>query len=101
MGRKTSGIYSANDGSWQVDKWYEGNRLRQRGFQSHEEAEGWLIKQLEALRAIVLHGERPPRTFEQAATRYLLANVDKPRRGTCSRTWTSRPSRPRRTCFSR
>ncbi|ARN19567.1 tyrosine-type recombinase/integrase [Piscinibacter gummiphilus] len=78
MGRKTSGVYAANDGSWQVDKWYEGNRLRQRGFQSHEEAEGWLIKQLEALRAIVLHGERPARTFEQAATRYLLANEDKP-----------------------
>ncbi len=38
----------------------------------------WLIKQLEAKRAVVVHGERPQRTFEEAAAHYLLADQDKP-----------------------
>jgi integrase len=78
MGRKTAGVYACEDGTWQVDKWWKGTRFRQRGFLSFEEAEGWLIKQLEAKRAVVVHGERPQRTFENAATHYLLANQDKP-----------------------
>ena len=78
MGRKTAGVYPGEEGTWQVDKWWRGTRFRQRGFGSFEEAESWLIKQLELKRAVVVHGERPARTFEQAAAHYLLANQDKP-----------------------
>lgn len=78
MGQKAAGIYPGEQGTWQVDKYWKGTRFRQRGFLSFEEAEGWLIKQLEAKRAVVVHGERPQRTFEHAATHYLLMNQDKP-----------------------
>jgi len=78
MGRKTAGIYPGEEGTWQVDKWWRGTRFRQRGFSSFAEAEGWLIKQLEAKRAVVVHGERLVRTFEQASAHYLFANQDKP-----------------------
>lgn len=78
MGRKTAGIYPGDQGTWQVDKYWKGTRFRQRGFRSFEEAEGWLIRQLESKRTVVIHGERQQRTFEQAAAYYLLANQDKP-----------------------
>jgi integrase len=78
MGRKTAGVYAGEEGTWQVDKWWRGTRFRQRGFSTYAEAESWLIKQLEDKRTVVIHGERPDRTFEQAATHYLLANQDKP-----------------------
>jgi len=78
MGRKTAGIYPGDQGTWQVDKYWKGTRFRQRGFRSFEEAEGWLIRQLESKRTVVVHGERQQRTFEQAAAHYLLANQDKP-----------------------
>jgi integrase len=77
MGRKKAGVYPAEDGSWQVDKWYRGTRLRQRGFESFEHAESWLIRQLEGLRHAEVHGERPKRTFSEAATHYLLQSQDK------------------------
>ncbi|MFN3862049.1 MAG: tyrosine-type recombinase/integrase [Roseateles sp.] len=78
MGRKTTGVYAGEDGTWQVDKWWKGTRFRQRGFRSHEEAESWLIRQLESKRTQALHGVRPDRTFEEAATHYLLSNQEKP-----------------------
>ena len=78
MGRKTTGVYPGEDGSWQVDKWWKGTRFRRRGFLNFEEAESWLIKQLESRRAIVVHGERPQRTFDQAAAHYLFSSQDKP-----------------------
>ena len=78
MGRKTAGIYPGEEGTWQIDKWWRGTRFRQRGFSSFAEAEGWLIKQLEVKRAVVVHGERPARSFERAAAHYLLASQDKP-----------------------
>lgn len=77
MGQQTRGIYPEKDGTWQVDKWYRKSRLRCRGFSSFEEAERWLIKELGALRAVALHGERPKRTFDSAAEHYLLTNQDK------------------------
>lgn len=77
MGRQTTGIYPDKNGLWQVDKWYAGERLRQRGFHSYDEAEGWLIKQLDARRQVKLHGERAEKTFEQAAAHYLLTNQGK------------------------
>lgn len=77
MGRTTRGIYPDENGSWQVDKYWRGTRLRQRGFESAGEAEGWLIRQLEQLRTVAIYGERPTRTFEQAAVHYLQTHQDK------------------------
>lgn len=77
MGQKMRGIYPKMDGSWEVDKWYSGTRFRQRGFFSYEEAEGWLIKNLGELRRVVVHGERPKRTFDMASAHYLLTHKEK------------------------
>jgi integrase len=78
MGRsKTTGIY-ANGSGYEVDKHYKGERLRQAGFTSFEEAEGWVIAQLERIRQIKIHGQRGNWTFEQAAARYLELYEDKP-----------------------
>lgn len=77
MGRKTAGVYPGKDGTWQVDKWYRSTRLRQRGFASFEEAEGWLIRRLDQLRAVELHGQRPARLFSEAAAHYLVKYQDK------------------------
>lgn len=76
MGRQTTGIYPGNDGRWHVDKVWRGTRLRE-SFGSHQEAEGWLIKRLEQLRAALVHGERADRTFGEAAAHYLLTNQTK------------------------
>ena len=77
MGRKTAGVYPGEGGSWQVDKWYRSTRLRQRGFASFEEAESWLIRRLEQLRAVHVHGQRPERLFSEAAAHYLVKYQDK------------------------
>lgn len=77
MGQSTRGIYPGENGSWQVDKWWRGSRLRQRGFGSFEEAERWLIAQLAAKREVVLHGARAVRTFEAAAAHYVTIHQNK------------------------
>jgi integrase len=77
MGQTTRGIYPESEGTWQVDKWWGSTRLRKRGFISFEEAEHWLIRQLEGLRVVVIHGERPKRTFDEAAAHYLRLNQAK------------------------
>lgn len=78
MGQKMRGIYpDEKTNTWEVDKWWRGTRFRQRGFASYEEAERWLIKQLGDKRAVIIHGERPARTFDGAAAHYLLTNRDK------------------------
>lgn len=77
MGQTTRGIYPGKNGSWEVDKWWRGTRFRQRGFCSFEEADGWLIRQLEAQRQLVLHGTRAARIFDSAAAHYLLTHQDK------------------------
>jgi integrase len=77
MGQSTRGIYPAENGSWEVDKWWRKVRFRQRGFASFEEAQAWLIKQLGHQRSIAIHGERPQRTFDEAAAHYLLTHQDK------------------------
>ena len=76
MGRSQSGIHSDQQGTWWVDKVYKGTRLRQR-FECFEEAESWLILQLEQLRQKHLFGIRPKRTFDEAAAKYLLDHQDK------------------------
>lgn len=71
MGQNTRGIYPDNNGLWQVDKWKRGTRFRQRGFESFDEAERWLIAQLAGQREVLVHGQRAVRTFDQAAAHYV------------------------------
>lgn len=77
MGRPQTGIYRDGQGNWWVDKVYRGTRLRQCFGNDLAQAESWLIFQLEQLRQQHLFGIRPKRTFEEAATRYLLEHQDK------------------------
>lgn len=76
MGRKQSGIYQDGKNRWCVDKVYRGTRLRER-FEKLEEAENWLIRQLEILRQVNLFGARRERTFNEAAAKYLIDHQDK------------------------
>lgn len=76
MGRTQTGIYPDPQGFWCVDRIYKGTRLRNR-FASFEEAESWLIYQLEQLRQLHLFGTRPKRTFDEAAAKYLLDHQEK------------------------
>lgn len=77
MGQQTRGIYPEKNGTWTVDKWWRGSRLRQRGCGSFEEAESWLIKQLAAKREVVIHGARAARTFKEVAGHYVKTYQDK------------------------
>lgn len=81
MGKKSSGITRDKDATqeniWQVDKWFNGERIRRRGFLSFEEADEWLNRQIQELRAVAIHGKRPLRTFEQAAAKHVRDNVAK------------------------
>jgi len=77
MGRNTRGIYPSEDGSWQVDRWWLGTRLRQRGFRDFEEAQRWMIGRLDELRRTRIHGERPEWTFEEAAIHYVETHREK------------------------
>ena len=77
MGRPQNGIYRDRQGNWWVDKVYRGTRLRQCFGQHLEEAQSWLIHQLEQQRQSHLYGARAKRTFDEAATKYLLEHEDK------------------------
>jgi integrase len=71
MGRsRVPGIYPDGNGRWWVDKWYKGERLRER-FETAEEAKAWLFARVDQLRRIKIWGERPRLLFNQAAARYL------------------------------
>ena len=76
MGRAQTGIHQDKQGFWCVDRIYKGTRLRNR-FESFEEAEGWLIFQLEQFRQIHLYGIRPKKSFDEAAAKYLLDHQEK------------------------
>lgn len=70
MGRQ-SGVYQDDKNRWCVDKIYKGTRLRER-FDNFEEAENWLIRQLDILRQVNLFGARRERTFNEASAKYLI-----------------------------
>ena len=76
MGRSQTGIHQDKQGFWWVDRVYKGTRLRNR-FQSFEEAESWLIFQLEQLRNAHMYGTRPKRTFDEASAKYLMDHQEK------------------------
>ena len=77
MGQTTRGIYPQENGLWQVDKWWKGERFRQRSFATQSEAENWLIRKLGEKRSEVVHGTRAVRTFDAAAAHYLRTHMDK------------------------
>ena len=72
MGRKRTPGLTFRSGVWHIDKRFRGIRLcESTGTGDLGEAEAYLVQRLEALRRVVLYGERPRRTFRQAATKYL------------------------------
>ncbi|CAI8731399.1 putative prophage PSSB64-02, integrase protein [Pseudomonas chlororaphis] len=79
MARKTiSGLYQKG-GIWQIDKVFRGERLREStGTGDRQEAEQYLIHRLEKLRQERVYGIRRTRTWEEAATRFLLEYKDQP-----------------------
>lgn len=76
MGRKQTGIYQDNSKRWCVDKVYKGTRLRER-FENLEDAENWLISQLEKLRQVSMFGARHSYTFNEAAAKYVVEHREK------------------------
>ena len=77
-----SGLY-LKEGIWQIDKCYKyfhGRRLRCStgyGEKDLDEAQAYLMKEMENARKAVEDGVRPVCTFKQAATKYLRENTHK------------------------
>ncbi len=78
MGRKrTPGLYK-RQGIWHIDKKICGRRLcESTGTSELEEAETYLARRFEAVRQASVYGVRPKRTFQEAATKFLLENQHK------------------------
>ncbi|WP_239499427.1 tyrosine-type recombinase/integrase [Pseudomonas putida] len=73
-----TGLYQKG-GVWQIDKVFRGKRLREStGTGDRQEAEQYLIHWLEQLRQQKVYGVRRTRTWEEAATRFLLESKDQP-----------------------
>lgn len=79
MARKAiSGLYQKG-GIWQIDKVFRGERLREStGTSDRQEAEQYLIHRLEQLRQQKVYGVRRVRTWDEAATKFLIDNKDQP-----------------------
>ena len=79
MARKTiTGLYQKN-GLWYVDKVFRGQRIQEStGTSERQEAEQYLIHRLEQLRQEKIYGVRRVRTWENAATRFLVEYKDQP-----------------------
>jgi integrase len=80
MGRKkTPGLINRN-GVWHIDKRIRGRRFcESTGEHGLEKAEEYLAKRIEETRRALIYGERPRRTFQEAATKYLNENQHKRR----------------------
>lgn len=79
MARKTIGGLVQRAGIWHIDKQVKGQRIcESTGTGSREEAERYLIHRLEQLRQQSVYGVRQIRTWEEAAEKYLIDNVDQP-----------------------
>ena len=78
MGRKkTPGLVKRGD-TWHIDKRIRGQRLcESTGECDLEKAEEYLAKRIEQTRQAMIYGERPTRSFREAATRYLNEHQDK------------------------
>ena len=78
MGRKrTPGLYK-REGIWHIDKKIFGKRLcESTRTDSLVEAEKYLARRIERVREAIVYGVRPKRTFEEAATKYILESQHK------------------------
>jgi integrase len=77
--RKAPGLIQRGE-VWHIDKRIRGQRLcESTGESSLEKAEEYLAKRIEETRKALIYGERPKRTFRQAATKYLNENQHKKR----------------------
>lgn len=77
--RKTPGLVNRG-GTWHIDKRIRGRRLCESTGESNlDRAEEYLAKRIEETRKALIYGERPTRTFRQAATKYLIENQHKKR----------------------
>jgi hypothetical protein len=69
------------DGSyiWYIDKRVKryGRLCESAGIADRNEAERYLLHRLHELREVLVYGERPPRTFKEAAEKYLAENRGK------------------------
>ncbi|WP_431147488.1 tyrosine-type recombinase/integrase [Pseudomonas alvandae] len=73
-----SGLYQKG-GVWQIDKVFRGERLREStGTSDRQEAEQYLIHRLEQLRQQKVYGVRRVRTWDEAATKFLIDHKDQP-----------------------
>ncbi len=78
MGRKVSPGLVKRGNLWHVEKRILGHRLREStGTDSLSEAERYLNRRIEEVREARVYGVRPKRTFEEAATKFLMENQHK------------------------
>jgi integrase len=78
MGRKHIPGLFKRAGTWHVDKRLRGRRVCQStGTAELEEAETYLARLMEQNRQAQVYGVRPSRSFEQAATKYILEHQHK------------------------
>ncbi len=78
MGRKRVPGLITRAGIWHIDKRILGRRFCQStGTDQLEEAERCLARVMEECRQAHVYGVRPPRTFEQAAAKFVLENQHK------------------------
>ena len=76
MAKRTPGLYKRGQ-VWWIDKRIKGHgRLAEStGTNNLTEAERYLARKLEEIRSARLYGQRPVRTFMEAATKYLDENT--------------------------
>jgi len=80
MGRKKTPGLVNRGGVWHIDKRIRGQRLcESTGESDLDKAEEYLAKRIDETRKALIYGERPTRTFRQAATKYLNENQHKRR----------------------
>ena len=80
MGRRRTPGLIQRGGIWHIDKKIRGRRLcESTGEHSLEKAEDYLAKRIEETRMALIYGQRPKRSFRQAATKYLNENQHKRR----------------------
>ena len=78
MGRKKMPGLVKRGGVWHVDKHIGGRRVCESTGAAHlEEAERYLARLMEATRQEQVYGVRPSRTFEAAASKFVLEHAHK------------------------
>lgn len=78
MGRKKMPGLVKRGNIWHINKKVNGRRISEStGSGLLEEAERYLIRRLEQIRQASVYGIRPKRTFQEAATKYLMEHQHK------------------------